>query len=138
MRKVEPLKKTLALYDAWVTGVRRVEAPTRANTPLVTWDEKHGLAKVNPIAHWTDEQMDAYIAEQRDPGEPAGRRGLPVDRLRALHGQAGAGRRPAQRPLGGLHQDRMRVARMSLDVATRPAPASRSTSWTPSSPRRST
>ncbi|MDL5160127.1 phosphoadenylyl-sulfate reductase [Actinomycetospora termitidis] len=63
MRKVEPLKKTLALYDAWVTGVRRVEAPTRANTPLVTWDERHGLAKVNPIAHWTDEQMDAYIAE---------------------------------------------------------------------------
>ncbi|WP_018335534.1 phosphoadenylyl-sulfate reductase [Actinomycetospora chiangmaiensis] len=63
MRKVEPLKKTLARYDAWVTGVRRVEAPTRANTPLVTWDERHGLAKVNPIAHWTDEQMDAYIAE---------------------------------------------------------------------------
>ena len=63
MRKVEPLRRTLAGYDAWVTGVRRVEAPTRANTPLVTWDERHGLVKVNPIAHWTDEQMDAYIAE---------------------------------------------------------------------------
>jgi phosphoadenosine phosphosulfate reductase len=63
MRKVEPLKKTLAQYDAWVTGVRRVEAPTRATTPLVTWDERHGLVKVNPIAHWTDQQMDAYIGE---------------------------------------------------------------------------
>jgi phosphoadenosine phosphosulfate reductase len=63
MRKVEPLKKTLARYDAWVTGVRRVEAPTRATTPLVTWDERHGLVKVNPIAHWTDEQMDAYIRD---------------------------------------------------------------------------
>jgi phosphoadenosine phosphosulfate reductase len=63
MRKVEPLKKTLARYDAWVTGVRRVEAPTRAATPLVTWDERHDLVKINPIAHWTDEQMDTYIRE---------------------------------------------------------------------------
>jgi phosphoadenosine phosphosulfate reductase len=63
LRKVVPLQKTLAGYDAWVTGVRRVEAPTRANTPLVTYDEKFGLVKVNPIAAWTDEDMDAYIAE---------------------------------------------------------------------------
>ena len=63
LRKVVPLQQTLAGYDAWVTGVRRVEAPTRAATPLVTWDERHGLVKVNPIAHWSDAQMDAYIAE---------------------------------------------------------------------------
>ena len=63
LRKVVPLKETLARYDAWVTGVRRVEAPTRATTPLVTWDERHGLVKVNPIAHWSDAQMEAYIAE---------------------------------------------------------------------------
>jgi phosphoadenosine phosphosulfate reductase len=63
LRKVVPLTSTLARYDAWVTGVRRVEAPTRANTPLVTYDEKFGLVKVNPIAAWSDEEMDAYIAE---------------------------------------------------------------------------
>jgi len=63
LRKVEPLKATLARYDAWVTGVRRVEAPTRATTPLVTWDERHDLVKINPIAHWSDEQMEAYIRE---------------------------------------------------------------------------
>jgi phosphoadenosine phosphosulfate reductase len=63
LRKVVPLQNVLAGYDAWVTGVRRVEAPTRANTPLVTYDEKFGLVKVNPIAAWTDEEMDAYIAE---------------------------------------------------------------------------
>ena len=40
-------------YDAWVTGVRRVEAPTRANTPLVTYDDKRGLVKINPLAAWT-------------------------------------------------------------------------------------
>jgi phosphoadenosine phosphosulfate reductase len=63
LRKVVPLRNTLARYDAWITGVRRVEAPTRANTPLVTFDEKFGLVKINPIAAWTDEDMDAYTAE---------------------------------------------------------------------------
>ncbi|MCY7342048.1 MAG: phosphoadenylyl-sulfate reductase [Pseudonocardia sp.] len=63
LRKVAPLQNTLARYDAWVTGVRRVEAPTRADTPLVTFDEKFGLVKINPIAAWSDEDMDAYIAE---------------------------------------------------------------------------
>jgi phosphoadenosine phosphosulfate reductase len=63
LRKVVPLQKTLAGYDAWITGVRRVEAPTRANTPFVTYDEKFGLVKINPIAAWSDEEMDAYIAE---------------------------------------------------------------------------
>jgi phosphoadenosine phosphosulfate reductase len=63
LRKVAPLQKTLAGYDAWVTGVRRVEAPTRANTPLISYDEKFGLVKLNPIAAWSDDDMDAYIAE---------------------------------------------------------------------------
>ena len=63
MRKVEPLQETLAGYDAWVTGVRRVEAPTRAGTPLITYDEKFGLVKINPLAAWTDDDMQAYIDE---------------------------------------------------------------------------
>ncbi|MBP2474102.1 phosphoadenosine phosphosulfate reductase [Crossiella equi] len=63
LRKVVPLQRTLANYDAWVTGVRRVDAPTRANTPLVGWDERNGLVKINPIAAWTDEEFNAYIAE---------------------------------------------------------------------------
>ncbi|MCE0767052.1 phosphoadenylyl-sulfate reductase [Pseudonocardia kujensis] len=62
LRKVAPLQDTLAKYDAWVTGVRRVEAPTRANTPLVTYDEKFGLVKINPIAAWSDDQMQEYVA----------------------------------------------------------------------------
>jgi phosphoadenosine phosphosulfate reductase len=61
MRKVIPLRRTLANYDAWVTGVRRVDAPTRANTPIVQWDERNGLVKINPIAPWTDEEFRDYI-----------------------------------------------------------------------------
>ncbi|AOS65072.1 phosphoadenylyl-sulfate reductase [Actinoalloteichus hymeniacidonis] len=63
LRKVEPLRRTLAGYRAWVTGVRRVEAPTRANTPVVTFDERHGLVKVNPLAAWSDEDMTDYIEQ---------------------------------------------------------------------------
>ncbi|RKT82783.1 phosphoadenosine phosphosulfate reductase [Saccharopolyspora antimicrobica] len=63
LRKVVPLRNTLARYEAWVTGVRRVEAPTRANTPVVTWDERNGLVKINPLAAWSDEDMQRYIDE---------------------------------------------------------------------------
>lgn len=62
LRKVEPLARTLRGYSAWVTGLRRVEAPTRANAPLISFDDQFGLVKVNPIAAWTDDEMDAYIA----------------------------------------------------------------------------
>ena len=61
MRKVEPLSKALSGYSAWVTGIRRVESPTRANAPLISFDEAFGLVKINPIAAWTDEQMQDYI-----------------------------------------------------------------------------
>jgi phosphoadenosine phosphosulfate reductase len=77
LRKVVPLQRTLAGYDAWVTGVRRVEAPTRAGTPLVTYDEKFDLVKVNPIAAWTDEDMDAYIAEHHILVNPLVAEGYP-------------------------------------------------------------
>ncbi|MEB3067698.1 phosphoadenylyl-sulfate reductase [[Mycobacterium] vasticus] len=62
MRKVEPLARTLQNYSAWVTGLRRVEAPTRANAPLISFDDQFGLVKINPIAAWSDEEFNAYIA----------------------------------------------------------------------------
>ena len=63
MRKVEPLARTLPLYEAWVTGVRREEGPTRADTPLVTWDAKNGLVKINPLAAWTFDELLGYASE---------------------------------------------------------------------------
>jgi phosphoadenosine phosphosulfate reductase len=65
MRKVDPLHDQLKNYEVWFTGVRRDEAPTRANTPLIAWDEKNGLVKVNPLAVWTfDELIDYATAHQ--------------------------------------------------------------------------
>ena len=77
LRKVVPLQNTLGRYDAWVTGVRRVEAPTRANTPLVTYDEKNGLVKLNPLAAWSDEQMQSYIDEHHVLVNPLVAEGYP-------------------------------------------------------------
>lgn len=61
LRKVVPLKAALAPYRAWVTGIRRAESPTRANAPLISFDEGFGLVKINPLAAWTDEQFQDYI-----------------------------------------------------------------------------
>lgn len=67
MRKVEPLARTLAGYEAWVTGVRRDEAPTRTGTPLVTFDEKHGLVKVNPLVTWSLDDVTDYAIDHGVP-----------------------------------------------------------------------
>ncbi len=67
MRKVEPLRGALAGYEAWVTGVRREEGPTRADTPLVTFDEQFGLVKVNPLAAWTFDEVVDHATEHRVP-----------------------------------------------------------------------
>ncbi|MCW2498815.1 MAG: phosphoadenylyl-sulfate reductase [Frankiales bacterium] len=61
MRKVEPLSRALAGYDAYASGVRRDESPTRAGTGVVEWDDRRGKVKVNPIARWTQAELDAYV-----------------------------------------------------------------------------
>jgi len=63
MRKVEPLQKALEPYLAWASGLRRDESATRAGTRVVEWDAKRGKVKLNPIAAWTQDDVDAYIAE---------------------------------------------------------------------------
>ncbi len=67
MRKVEPLRAALAGYEAWVTGIRRDEGPTRADTPLVTFDEQFGLVKLNPLAAWTFDEVVDYANDHSVP-----------------------------------------------------------------------
>jgi phosphoadenosine phosphosulfate reductase len=61
LRKVAPLDAALASYDAWATGIRRVESPTRAATPLVSYDRGRGKVRVAPLAAWTDDDVRAYV-----------------------------------------------------------------------------
>jgi phosphoadenosine phosphosulfate reductase len=69
--KVEPLNRALLDLDAWITGIRRDQSPTRADAPKLAWDDKHELWKANPLADWTDDDCWAYIRE----------RGLPYNAL---------------------------------------------------------
>jgi phosphoadenosine phosphosulfate reductase len=64
LRKVEPLARALAPYTAWASGIRRDEATTRRRIGVVEWDALRGMVKVNPLACWTQADVDAYIAEQ--------------------------------------------------------------------------
>jgi len=70
VRKVGPLKRAVAGKKAWFTAVKRVDAPTRATTPVIAWDDSFGLVKVNPLATWTDEDVAFYEAEHGLPQHP--------------------------------------------------------------------
>jgi phosphoadenosine phosphosulfate reductase len=69
--KVEPLNRALIDLDCWITGVRRDQAPTRADAPKLGWDAAHELWKASPLADWSDDDCWSYIRE----------RGLPYNSL---------------------------------------------------------
>jgi len=70
LRKVEPLKAKLAGMSAWVTGIRRDQAATRANAKKIEWDEKFGLVKLNPLADWSWGKVWEYIRANGVPYNP--------------------------------------------------------------------
>jgi phosphoadenosine phosphosulfate reductase len=68
IRKIEPLNRALAELDAWVTGLRRDQAVTRTETPKVLEDADHPpLIKINPLADWSQEQVESYIEKHKVP-----------------------------------------------------------------------
>ena len=83
--KVGQLDRALAGKAAWMSGLRRDEAATRVPARPSSAATSAGLVKVNPIATWTDADVDDYIADHDVPVNPLLDAGLPVDRLHALH-----------------------------------------------------
>ncbi|HEY0520576.1 MAG TPA: phosphoadenylyl-sulfate reductase, partial [Ilumatobacteraceae bacterium] len=77
VRKVEPLNRSLEGRAAWVTGVRRADGPTRATTPVVSYDINRNLVKINPLATWTDDDVALYIELNELPVNPLSERGYP-------------------------------------------------------------
>jgi phosphoadenosine phosphosulfate reductase len=89
--KVAPLVTALGELDAWISGIRRDQAPTRADAPKLGWDEHHELWKANPLADWSDDDCWAYIRERGLPYNPLHDRGY--DSIGDTHStQPGAGR----------------------------------------------
>jgi phosphoadenosine phosphosulfate reductase len=88
-RKVEPLQRALAGKRAWVTGLRRADSPTRADAPIVHFDPFRDVIKVNPLATWTDADVQHYSAIELLPEHPLTERGY-----------ASIGCWPCTRPVG--------------------------------------
>jgi phosphoadenosine phosphosulfate reductase len=76
LRKVEPLERALSGVDAWITGLRRDQSASRAQTPKLGPDEGHpGKLKCAPLADWTEKDVWRYIAEHDVPYHPLHDRG---------------------------------------------------------------
>lgn len=88
LRKVLPLRRFLANQRAWITGIRAAQTSLRASAARIEWDAANGLVKLNPLLHWTDEQVWAHIRTHD----------LPFSRLH-LQGYPSIGCRPCTRPV---------------------------------------
>ncbi|MDE3075698.1 MAG: phosphoadenylyl-sulfate reductase [Chloroflexota bacterium] len=77
LRKVEPNRRALEGKRAWVTGIRRDQTPSRWSKPLVEWDTRFELVKVNPLAAWSEAEVREYIRRYDVPYNPLLDRGLP-------------------------------------------------------------
>ena len=76
-RKICVLKRVAKHYDAWATGIRRDQSPTRADTPIVRWDKKFGLVKISPLATWTKSDVWRRILRDGIPYNPLHDQGYP-------------------------------------------------------------
>ena len=117
------LHRVAAEFDAWATGIRRDQGPTRADTPIVRWDKKFGLVKISPLAAWTKKDVWNRILEEDVPYNPLHDQGYPsigcwpctraVRRARTSGPVAGAG---STRPSAGCTPGRITtgLSRMPL------------------------
>lgn len=70
IRKVVPLNRAVMGYSAWVSSIRRDQSPTRTASPIVHWDKKFDLVKVNPLANWTRKDVWSYVFKNEVPYNP--------------------------------------------------------------------
>ena len=77
VRKIVPLSKALDGASVWVTGLRRSQSGNRANTPFAEYDSERNLIKVNPLADWSIDDINAYVEKQAVPTNPLHKRGYP-------------------------------------------------------------
>jgi phosphoadenosine phosphosulfate reductase len=70
LRKVEPLQRALAGFNAWITAIRRDQSPDRGDAPEIEWNAAHGINKINPLVAWTSGDVWAYVREHDVPYNP--------------------------------------------------------------------
>lgn len=77
VRKLVPLAKALDGAAIWVTGLRRGQSGNRATTPFAEYDAERHLLKVNPLADWSIDDINAYVEAESVPTNPLHKRGYP-------------------------------------------------------------
>jgi len=120
VRKVRPLRRELAKYQAWITGMRRSQSSTRSGLHRVEYDDANDMVKINPLIDWTREAVWAYLKEHDLPYNVLHDRGfpsigcLPCTRAISAGEDERAGRwwweQPGQRECG-IHVQDGRMAR---------------------------
>ncbi|MDQ3794951.1 MAG: phosphoadenylyl-sulfate reductase [Actinomycetota bacterium] len=70
VRKIEPQKRFLQDYGAWVTGIRRGQTQQRASTPVLSWEERFGVVKIAPLVNWSAREVEEYVRERNIPLSP--------------------------------------------------------------------
>lgn len=73
VNKVEPLQKALEDYDGWISGIRRDQSPMRAETPTMEAQMLQSgkeVLKIHPLAHWSRDDVAAYVTENAIPTHP--------------------------------------------------------------------
>ena len=115
LRKVEPLGRALAGRAAWITSVKRVDAPTRATMKTLMWDDKFELVKVNPLATWSDDDVAYYLTQSRPARASTLGAGLRVYRVRGDDAEAPGAGGSTLGSLGRPRQGRVRSPR-GLDI----------------------
>ena len=94
-RKVRVLREAVVGMEAWISGIRRDQSPDRATAPIVGWDKKFRLVKINPLANWTKQDVWRRITDEEIPYNP-------------LHDQGylSVGCWPCTRPVGAGEEER--------------------------------
>src|SRR5262249_14705497 len=69
-RKIQPLRRVVARFDAWLSAIRRDQTEQRARARLVQWDAKFGLIKISPLLNWSKREVWAFITKNNIPYNP--------------------------------------------------------------------
>ena len=122
IRKVEPLVKVLRPYDAWISGIRRDQSPSRVDTPKVQWSERYQVFKIHPLADWDEKRIWGYIQANEIPSNPLHDAGIvrsanPCTRPRS--GRGGARRSMAGSDSSMRHSRNTNLERKTLTLAFR-------------------
>jgi phosphoadenosine phosphosulfate reductase len=114
IRKIEPMRRAVAGYDAWITAIRRDQSPTRQAVEPLTWDNQFGLWKLAPLAHWDEFRVQNYVFNHDLPLNPLLSRGYSSLGCTHCTKPASASRQGRWQGLGktecGLHVDRSAAA----------------------------